>query len=131
MLFLLCQISSLNTKLTNVDEENGRMIFTCLKYTVFTNRILKIDGLMWCNSRQWPSWRFFFGTIFGTKTSTVIHLIFIQNYYTQSIILGHGREKLQDSSHQQIRLLCINFILQYLCESSGQIILILHEETGE
>ena len=46
MLFLLCQISSLNTKLTNVNEENGRMICTCLKYTVFTNRILKIDGLM-------------------------------------------------------------------------------------
>ena len=44
MLFLLCQISSLNTKLTNVNEENGRMIFTCLKYTVFINRILKIDG---------------------------------------------------------------------------------------
>lgn len=42
-LFLLCQISSLNTKLTNVNEENGRMIFTCLKYTVFINRILKID----------------------------------------------------------------------------------------
>lgn len=41
------------------------------------------------------------------------------------------QKKLQNSSFQQKRLLCINFILQRLCGDGGQVNFILHEETGE
>lgn len=35
MLCLLCHISSLNAMLTSANEENGRVIVTCLKHIVF------------------------------------------------------------------------------------------------
>lgn len=76
MLFLLCHIASLNAKLTNVNEENGRMIVTCLKHIGF--RTLKIDSLN-CNIiiGNGLYGYFFFITVFGTKRSKVFHSIFI------------------------------------------------------
>lgn len=35
--------------------------------------------------------------------------------------LDYGREKWQNTSHQQTRLFGINFILQHLCEGRGQV----------
>lgn len=43
MFLLLCHVASLNSKLTDVNEEMvKRMIVTCLKHVVF--RTLKIDS---------------------------------------------------------------------------------------